>query len=432
MDDTFEMAEEAPGTRFLLFPQSPFRTADPEPELVEISAPPGTIGPGPSGPRMYAVNPLGKTIPFGAIVPGPSGPGMYLPPWHGEVQEPPAPDEDGHFTHVLPSDPGFEAAHLFAAAHFTLDVWEAYFGHPIPWHFARDYDRLELSLLPSLDNAHIGWGFLETGGTWEHGGEYRAYSLNFDVVAHEIGHAIIYSVAGMPVSDDVPGEYFGFHESAADMVALIASLHFGSVVEELLENTRGNLYTFNQLNRFAELAGSAQIRMAANTRTLQEFVSGWSSEHALSEPLTGAMFDILVDIFHERLLVHDLITPEMEDLSDQLEETPYYSDVMQALFDARYALDPEGFRISLLEARDFLGAYLAEAWSMLDAENLTYAAVEKALLIVDQETTGGAFHSIIEGNFRMRGIGFAQAGPRLAEADEDSHANSVRTRVPGS
>ncbi|WP_291732595.1 hypothetical protein [Leisingera sp. F5] len=332
--------------------------------------------------------------------------------------------------HVLPSDPGFEAVHLFAAAHFTLDVWEAYFGHPIPWHFARDYDRLELSLLPSLDNAHIGWGFLETGGTWEHGGEYRAYSLNFDVVAHEIGHAIIYSVAGMPVSDDVPGEYFGFHESAADMVALIASLHFGSVVEELLENTKGNLYTFNQLNRFAELAGNAQIRMAANTRTLQEFVSGWSSEHALSEPLTGAMFDILVDIFHERLLVHDLITPEMEDLSDQLEETPYYSDVMQALFDARYALDPEGFRISLLEARDFLGAYLAAAWSMLDAENLTYAAVEKALLIVDQETTGGAFHSIIEGNFRMRGIGFAQAGPRLAEADEDSHAHSVRTRVP--
>ncbi|MBQ4825467.1 MULTISPECIES: hypothetical protein [unclassified Leisingera] len=431
MDDMFEMAEEAPGTRFLLFPQSPFRTADPEPELVEISAPPGSIGPGPSGPRMYTVNPLGKTIPFGAIVPGPSGPGMYLPPWHGEVQEPPAPDEDGHFTHVLPSDPGFEAVHLFAAAHFTLDVWEAYFGHPIPWHFARDYDRLELSLLPSLDNAHIGWGFLETGGTWEHGGEYRAYSLNFDVVAHEIGHAIIYSVAGMPVSDDVPGEYFGFHESAADMVALIASLHFGSVVEELLENTKGNLYTFNQLNRFAELAGNAQIRMAANTRSLQEFVSGWSSEHALSEPLTGAMFDILVDIFHERLLVHGLITPEMEDLSDQLEETPYYSDVMQALFDARYALDPEGFRVSLLEARDFLGAYLAAAWSMLDAENLTYAAVEKALLIVDQETTGGAFHSIIEGNFRMRGIGFAQAGPRLAEADEDSHANSVRTRVPG-
>ena len=430
MDDPFELEEEAPGTRFLLFPQSPFRTAEPVPELIEISAPPGSIGPGPSGPRMYAVNPRGKTIPFGAIVPGPNGPGMYLPPWHGQTHPPPEPDEDGHFTHILPGDPAFEAAHLFAAAHFTLDVWEEYFGHPIPWHFARDYDRLELSLLPGLDNAHIGWGFLETGGTSEHGGEYRAYSLNFDVVAHEIGHAIIYSIAGMPVSEDVPGEYYGFHESAADMVAIIASLHFGSVVEELLESTRGNLYTFNQLNRFAELAGNAQIRMAANTRTLQEFSRGWSSEHDLSEPLTGAMFDILVDIFHERLLVHGLITPEMEDLSDQLEETPYYGDVMQALFDARYALDPEGFRLALLEARDFLGAYLAAAWGMLEAGNLTYAAVETALLAVDRATTGGAFQTIIEGNFRMRGIGLVQAGPRLAEADEASHAHSVRTRVP--
>ncbi|MEX0302105.1 MAG: hypothetical protein AB3N24_06745 [Leisingera sp.] len=430
MDDSFELEPEAPGTRFLLFPQSPFRTEDPVPELVEISAPPGAIGAGPSGPRMYVVNPRGKTIPFGAIVPGPDGPGMYLPPWHGPVHTPPVPDEDGHFMHILPGDPSFEAAHLFAAAHFTLDVWEEYFGHRIPWHFARDYDRLELSLLPSLDNAHIGWGFLETGGTSEHGGEYRAYSLNFDVVAHEIGHAIIYSIAGMPRGEDVPGEYYGFHESAADMVALIAALHFGSVVEELLESTRGNLYTFNQLNRFAELAGNAQIRMAANTRTLQEFARGWSSEHDLSEPLTGAMFDILVDIFHERLLVHGLITPEMEDLSDRLEETPFYGEVMQALFDARYALDPEGFRLALLEARDFLGGYLAAAWSMLEAENLTYAAVEKALLAVDQETTGGAFQTIIEGNFRMRGIGLVHAGPRVGGADAASHAHSVRTRVP--
>ena len=68
------------------------------------------------------------------------------------------------------------------------------------------------------------------------------------------GTAIIYSVIGLPSSEDASGEYYGFHESAADMVALLASLHFGSVVEALLENTRGNLYTFNRLNRFAELA----------------------------------------------------------------------------------------------------------------------------------------------------------------------------------
>lgn len=422
---------EAAGTRFLLYPQSPFLEPNAKLELVEISAPPGTIGAGPSGPRMYTVNPVGKTTPYGAMVPGPGGPQMYLPPWDGYFQPPPEPDEFGNFIHIDPSDPSFEAAHLFGSAHFTMDVWEGYFGRPIPWHFRRDFDRLELSLLPSLDNAHIGWGFLETGGTWDHGDEYRPYSLNFDVVSHEIGHAIIYSVIGMPSDGDASGEYYGFHESAADMVALLASLHFGSVVEDLLENTHGNLYTFNRLSRFAELSHNAQIRMAANNRVLSEFSHGWSSEHALSEPLTGAMFDIFVDIYHERLLVHDLITPEMEHMSDQLEGSPEYSDVMQHMFDTRYAADPDGFRIALLEARDFLGSYLADAWEMLDADMLSYFGVERALLAVDQEITGGAFRQIIEGNFRMREIGLTTAGPRLAEPDESSHAVSVRTRVPG-
>lgn len=421
---------ETPGTRFLLYPQSPFLEPDARPELVEISAPQGSIGAGPAGPRMYASNPVGKTTPYGAMIPGPGGPQMYLPPWDGYIQPPPEPDAFGNFAHIDPDDPSFEAAHLFGSAHFTMDVWEGYFGRPIPWHFARDFDRLELSLLPSLDNAHIGWGFLETGGTWEHGDEYRPYSLNFDVVAHEIGHSIIYSVIGMPSDGDAGGEYYGFHESAADMVALLASLHFGSVVETLLENTRGNLYTFNRLSRFAELSGNAQIRMAANNRVLSEFAHGWSSEHALSEPLTGAMFDIFVDIYHERLLVHDLIPPEMEDLSDRLEGSPEYSAVMQQMFDAAYGANPEGFRIALIEARDFLGSYLADAWEMLDADMLSYFGVEKALLAVDHEITGGAFRQIIEGNFRMREIGLVEPGPRLAEADADSHAHSVRTQVP--
>ncbi|KIC41040.1 hypothetical protein RA28_21710 [Ruegeria sp. ANG-S4] len=414
----------------MLYPQSPYLEPGMQPEMVEISAPQGSIGPGPSGPRMYAMNPVGKTTPYGAMIPGPNGPQMYLPAWDGYIEPPPEPDDLGNFIHIGPEDPGFEAAHLFGSAHFTMDVWEGYFGRSIPWHFARDFDRLELSLLPSLDNAHIGWGFLETGGTWDHGNEYRPYSLNFDVVAHEIGHAIIYSVIGMPSDGDASGEYYGFHESAADLVALLASLHFGSVVEDLLENTRGNLYSFNRLSRFAELSENAQIRIAANDRVLSEFAHGWSSEHALSEPLTGAMFDVLVDIYHERLLVHDLISPEEEHLSDQLEGTPEYEQVMQQIFDRRYADNPDGFRIALLEARDFLGSYLADAWERLDADMLSYFGVERALLAVDQEITGGAFQQIIQGNFRMREIGLTSAGPRLAEPDESSHAVSVRTMVP--
>ena len=424
------MSYEAPGTRFLLFPQSPFLSNVGEPELIEVSSPPGTIGPGPSNDRMYTVYPVSKPVPYGLHQTQRGDPFMFLPPWKGEVLPPALPDENGHFDYITPDDPSFEAAHLFAAAHFTLDVWEGYFGRPIPWHFRNDYDRLELTMLPSLDNALIGWGFLETGGTTKYGDEYRPYSLNFDVVAHEIGHAIIYSEVGIPTPEKASGEYYGFHESAADLVALLSTLHLGSVVEDLLESTRGNLYALNKLNRFAELSDNDQIRLAANTNVLSEFVHGWSDEHLLAQPLTGAMFDIFVDVFHERLLLRDLISTGMEDLSDRLEADPSYGEVMQGMFDERYAEDPDGFRIALLEARDYLGSYLADAWQLLNPEFLTYYGVEQALLEVDHSITGGQFEPIISGNFRVRDIGLVRPGPRLKKPGRGSHSASVRTLVP--
>lgn len=417
------------GTRFLLFPQPWFLDAFQLPEVVEVSSPAGTVGPGPSDARMYAVHPIGKAEPYG--IGGTPEAGMYLPPWRGPACPPALPDRNGHFDHIGPDDPAFEAAHLFGTVRFTLDVWEGFVGREIDWHFRRDYDRLELSILPSLDNAHIGWGFIETGGTTEFGGEYRPYSLNFDIVAHEVGHAIIYSEVGLPSPEQAAnGEYYGFHESAADLVSLLAVMHFDSVIDELMETTRGNLYTLNKLNRFAELAPHAQIRLAANHRVLSDFAGGWSDEHALSEPLTGAMFDILVDVFHERLLFWGAIPPEMEDLSDRLERSPHYGPVMQALFDKYYMRNPDVFRRALLEARNYLGTYLADAWRLLDPDMLSYLGVGRALEEVDREITGGQFLSIIRGNFRMRDIGLVVPGPRLGPGRSDSHSASVRTRVP--
>ena len=33
---------------------------------------------------------------------------------------------------------------------------------------------------------------------------------------------------------------------------MVTALHFDSMVEHLLEDTHGNLYTYNELDRFAE------------------------------------------------------------------------------------------------------------------------------------------------------------------------------------
>ncbi|MEM8840164.1 MAG: hypothetical protein AAGD47_00155 [Pseudomonadota bacterium] len=424
--DWIEEAGTMEGTRFKLYPQPHFLEDFSEPETVMVSSPPGSLDAGPADHRMYTIFPIGKQKAYGIDA---EGGALLAPPWTGPIEEPAMPDAEGHFDHLEPGTPQFEAAHLFGTVRFVMDIWEDYFDRRIPFHSEGHFDRVELTILPSLENAYSGFGFLEMGGDRQYG-SYKSFSLNFDVIAHEVGHAIIYSEVGVPDPENVTGEYFGFHESAADLVALISSLHFNSLVDLLLENTHGNLYMLNLVNRMAELGGNKQIRIAANDVRLSQFVKGWTKEHKLSQPLTGAFFDILVDLFHEFLLDYGAITPEMEDLSDKLLATPDYAPVMQELFDEAYAKHPEAFKLALIDARDVMGTYLADTWQRLDRRGLNFADVADAFLAVDRAHTGGRYERLIRGNFEMRDIGLVEVGPQLEPLAADSHANSVRTIVP--
>jgi hypothetical protein len=419
------------GTRFRLFPQAPFLAPFQNPETVRVSSPTGSVGAGPSDSRMYVIDPIGKDLAYGLAEDSRGNSAYLLPPWPGPVQPPAAPGADGHFDHIPVDAPEFESAHLFGAVRRTLDVWEGYFGHRIEWHFASDFERLELVLQRNLlENAFMGYGFLEVGFHRAENGDVEPFSLNFDVVAHEVGHCIVYAMTGVPDPGSADAEYYGFHESAADVTALITSLHFDSVADELLQTTHGNLYALNVVNRIAELSSNEQIRLAANSLTLRDFVRGWRDEHALAQPLTGAMFDIFVDIFHEELVARGLITARQEDLSDRLEDFPDYHRVIQPMFDEAYAAAPEGFRASLIAARDTLGVHLAETWRRLSPHNLGYDDVGRTLLAVDRVLSGGRFQNIILTNLQWRAIGEARVGPRLRPPGPDSHFDLPRVFVP--
>lgn len=422
---------EDEGTRFLLFPQAPAAAPDRPPVRVAVAVPPEAIEPGPGDDQMYVVDPIGRRHRYGVSL-GPRGRLVErYPPWLGAVWPPTTCGPDGHFDGLSPLGPGFEAAHAFAAVRFCLEVWEGYLGRRLTWHFARDYDRLEIILNPELDNATAGWGFIELGAHFpEQGGPPLSFALNFDVMAHEMGHLIVYATVGLPRPGAESGEYLGFHEAAADLLALIAVAHLEPVVEELFATSRGNLYLLNELNRFAELSSSEQIRLASNARRLDEFAAGWSDEHDLSEPLTGAVFDILVDMFHEALLDEGLITPLLEDLADVAQDRPALEPLVQAGFDAAYARDPRGFRAAFALTRDRLGRYLAYVLDTLSPDRLGYADVGIALLQADAEATGGRYARLIRNSLDWRGIGRVRVGPRLHEPDEGSHAHSVRTIVP--
>jgi hypothetical protein len=418
------------GTRFRLFVQPPFAVADAEPEIVIVSSPPGTVGPGPADERMYVVEPVGKNWPYG-MNRGPLGtPFIYLPPWDRRRFEPAVPNASGNFDYLTPEMPGFEAAHAFGCVRFTLDVWEGYLGQPVEWHFRDHFDRLEISILPDWDNAQYGYGFLEIGSQFEGDGRVLPFALDFDVIAHEVGHAIIYSVLGVPRPNTEYPEYLGFQESFSDCVSLIAAMHFPSVIDEVLDETRGNLYLSNRIARFSEFPGKRQIRTANNTRTMDEFVDGYRNEHELSEPLTGAIFDILADIFHESLVERKLIPREVEELAELVEFGGAEHEELQDAFDLAFARNSDGFREALADARDLGAQFLAETLWDLDPDFLDYGDVARTMLAVDERETGGRFAEIMERNFDRRGIGRLHAGPRL-EVRRSDKLPSRRTVMPG-
>ncbi|CCH87951.1 conserved protein of unknown function [Modestobacter italicus] len=391
------------GTRFLLFPQPRFlRRTDgtplfPTPETVAVSVPPADIQPGPADDRMFVVDAIGK-LPYKQFT---------GPPWRGLQRPPVQPGEDGHFTHLDPDSREFSAATMYATVRRVLDIWQDYFGHRIDWSFESDFARLELIPLIEWDNAQSGFGFLEFGfgrtvtGTIDH---TRPFCENFDVLAHELGHSIIFSEVGVPSSPlDAGIDYGGFQESCGDLTAIIALLHFRSFVDQLLTETKGNLLTVNGLDRVGELSDSREIRVALNSKRMSDV---GQAPHVRSLPLTGAVFDTMVEIFQKALVARGLITQDLRDASNNIpsDTVGLDPDEIQRQFTAAYTGAEEEFTNALLEARDATGRLLATTWGQLSPDFLTYHEVLRGLVRADRELTDGDNQQIIRDSFAWREI----------------------------
>jgi hypothetical protein len=346
---------------------------------------------------------------------------VYLPPWDGPIRSPAVPDENGNFLHYTnPKDPRFQAAHTFASIRFTLDIWEKYYGKTIEWYFRDYFDQAEIVIIPQFENAQIGRGFIEIGTDInKKNGTLSPFSLNFDVIAHEVGHGLLFSEVGEPDVGHETAEYLGFQESSADLVSMIAIMHFDSVIDEVLESTSGNLYMANNLNRFAETSPVEQIRMAANNMKLSDFSLGWTDSHRLAQPMTGAVFDILVDIFHEELVRVGAISTSLEELSDALEGSAEYGAQLQHKFENAYQKNKQLFRQSLLYARDAMASLLIDTWAQLSPNDFYYTDVHHAMMASDRALFDGNYHQIIDVNFGWREIGSTQVGPQLPKKKDE-------------
>ncbi len=396
------------GTCFLLYPQAPVLPAYRRPERVVLSSPLGSLGPGPCDEHIYVADAIGKT-PYGF---------PYLPPWTGPVRRPPPAGPDGHFDHLPPGSREFAAAHLFGGVRHTLDVWEGYLGRRIRWHFHRDYPRLELVPTLDWDNAHSGYGFVETGWNRDDGGVGLQFALSLDTIAHEIGHSILFSEIGIPVGRRRTAEFLAFHEAMADLMALVGSMRFDTVLDHVLHSTHGNLYVTNEINRIAELSQTEQIRVASHDLRMSN-VEGiwldpageWHDEsgrdrhaHDLGLPLLGAAFDILIEIYEVTLVEHGLISPALDRLSRSGEYDPVRVAAVELGFAEAFPGRAQGFKEALVHARDYLGFALGRVIEDLWPEGLTFGRVGAALLAADREMSDGRYAALIHESFDWREI----------------------------
>jgi hypothetical protein len=219
--------------------------------------------------------------------------------------------------------------------------------------------------------------------------------------------------------------------SAADCVAMIAVLHFESVVDRLLDRTRGNIYLPNELNRIGELSETKQIRLASQSLKLADVPDlrtpaaqlSYKQRHAMSLPLTGAMFDVLVEAFQEILVREGLIGRELNDLSRQESAPPV--EAVQAGFDRAYAGRHDQFKVALLHARDYVGRCLGAAWRNLSWD-MSYGEVAAALLAADGRLFGGAGREILLENLLWRGIEFPFRGGRGSFSERAAWTRAAR------
>lgn len=381
-------ASSALGCRFLLYPQAPYLSGYEKPEPVWISTPPDRLQPGPANRRMYVRDPLLEKEPYEF---------PYLPPFVGALHPPAEAGLDGHFDYLAPGSRQFIAAHAFGSAQRVLDIFESYLGREISWYFADTYERLEI--IPWVDwrNAQSGYGFLELGVDRAGDGEASPFALNFDVIAHEVGHAILFSLFGVPEGGASGGDFGAFHEANADLISLLSFMHFDSGLDRLLRHCEGNLLVLNELNRIAELTGDRQIRLASNARRLSEV----SVEiHDRSRPFTGAVFDTIVDGFHWRLAERELADEALIDIGIRDVDEAQMRRISAFTAEA-FRARPYLFKTALIEARDEVALALTRAWARIDPETLNFTDAADTLCGVAQSA---ALAARFETNFRWREI----------------------------
>lgn len=233
-----------------------------------------------------------------------------------------SPNAFGDFIQA-PGTDAFDAVHTFSVVRQTLTMYQrcrAVGGVPAPipwqWNSATVTDPLNVFPhgLPDTMNAFysrnakaLKFGDFIPNGTPAPSRVFTCRSL--DIVAHETGHAILDGLKPGWLGIGNPPQTGGLHESFGDLTAIFLALSQIDQVDAIIAQTKANLHDKTFLADLAEQFGLALgrpngLRNADNDLKLSQV---GTEVHAISQVFTGAIYDILADIyaFERRSAVKD-------------------------------------------------------------------------------------------------------------------------------
>jgi hypothetical protein len=212
-----------------------------------------------------------------------------------------------------PQTTQFDAVHTFAVVRETLTMYQRALAvggvaAPVPWEWNTPTVPDPIQVFPrhsTMQNAFysrtgklLAFGFFAKPGVPAPAPIiYTCRSL--DIVAHETGHAVLDGLKPNWILASNPPQTGALHESFGDLTAIFLALSQLDQVEAVIAQTKANLHNKTFLADLAEEFGLALglpfgLRNADNDLTLSQV---GNEVHALSQVFTGAIYDILADMF---------------------------------------------------------------------------------------------------------------------------------------
>ena len=205
----------------------------------------------------------------------------------------------------------FDAVHTFAVVRQVLTMFRRALNRNgitqnFDWQWAEDAP-IDVYPRAGLDaNAYYSRGLKSLRFFYFHPGGNEALPLvytcrSFDIVAHEVGHAVLDSLRPGYWNSWHP-QTGGLHEAFGDITAILTMLAQMDQCEAIIAHSKGDLHVKSFFPAVAEQFGEALhgrttgLRNADNDLKLSEVST---QVHAISQVFTGAFYDILADIFED-------------------------------------------------------------------------------------------------------------------------------------